>query len=235
MKCNFTLVKPVFLRELNANLRSCVSGLEARSSGPDALLRNPSSVPTWESMNAGCLPPVACMHGQATKTPHHSVALLLRPQLCKKKSVFLTAARPSHKQAAHTVKASTAQQEPATAKAAVERGLEAFRTGNSKEALALFQKGMSMDPSQDEARAALYNSACCLVKDKQWQAAADAVAEACNKYGLKYAIAVKVAVCSSANSMYTSAVIPGPSAVVLRLQKRPFAAGPRLEAAQRPP
>lgn len=50
-----------------------------------------------------------------------------------------------------------------------------------------------MNPSQDEARAVLYNSACCLVKEKQWQAAADAVAEACNKYGLKYAIALKVA------------------------------------------
>lgn len=51
---------------------------------------------------------------------------------------------------------------------------------------------MSMNPSQDEARAALFNSACCLVKEKQWQAAADAVAEACNNYGLKYSIAVKV-------------------------------------------
>ena len=51
-----------------------------------------------------------------------------------------------------------------------------------------------MNPSEDEARAALYNSACCLVKDKQWQAAADAVAEACNNYGLKYSVAVEVAV-----------------------------------------
>ena len=143
----------------------------------------------------GCLPPVACTHGQPTKTPHHNAALLLRPHLHRSKSAFSTAARPSRKQAAHTVRASTAQQGPATAKAAVERGLEAFRTGDSKEALALFRKGMSMNPSQDEARAALYNSACCLVKEKQWQAAADAVAEACNKYGLKYAIAVKVAVC----------------------------------------
>lgn len=49
-----------------------------------------------------------------------------------------------------------------------------------------------MNPTQDEARAALYNSACCLVKEKKWQAAADSVAEACNNYGLKYAVALKV-------------------------------------------
>ncbi|KAL0026762.1 hypothetical protein WJX79_010993 [Trebouxia sp. C0005] len=48
-----------------------------------------------------------------------------------------------------------------------------------------------MNPSKDEARAALYNMACCLVKDKQWQAAADAVSDACNNYGLKYAVALK--------------------------------------------
>lgn len=167
-------------------------------------------------MNLGCLPSVAGMlQGQPTKNPHHNAALLLRPQLHRNTAAFLTAARPSRKQAAHTVKASTAQQGPATAKAAVERGLEAFQTGDSKEALALFRKGMSMNPSQDEARAALYNSACCLVKEKQWQAAADAVAEACNKYGLKYAIAVKVAICPSANPVYTSAaVILRPSAVL---------------------
>lgn len=146
-------------------------------------------------MSVGCLPPAACMHGQPTKHPHHNTALLLRPQLRRNKAAFSTAARPSRKKAAHNVKASTAQQGPATAKVAVERGLEAFKTGDSKEALALFRKSMSMNPSQDEARAALYNSACCLAKEKQWQAAADAVAEACNNYGLKYAIAVKVAVC----------------------------------------
>lgn len=184
-----TACLPCFVRELNAKLRSCVSRLSHQTLFIDFHL-----VYTWESMN-GCLPPVACTHGQPTKTPHHNAALLLRPHLHRSKSAFSTAARPSRKQAAHTVRASTAQQGPATAKAAVERGLEAFRTGDSKEALALFRKGMSMNPSQDEARAALYNSACCLVKEKQWQAAADAVAEACNKYGLKYAIAVKVAVC----------------------------------------
>lgn len=145
-------------------------------------------------MNVGCLLPAACLHGQPTKTLKHNAALLLRPQSRRNKVAFSTARKQCRKQAAHAVKATTAQQGPSTAKAAVERGLEAFSTGDNKEALALFQKGMTMNPSQDEARAALYNSACCLVKEKQWQAAADAVAEACNKYGLKYAIAIKVAV-----------------------------------------
>ena len=146
-------------------------------------------------MNAGCLLPGACMHGHPTSNTRNNAALLLRPQLRQHKATFSTAVKKSRKQSVHTVRASTAQQGPATAKAAVERGLEAFATGDTKQALDLFRKGMSMNPSQDEARAALYNSACCLVKEKQWQAAADAVAEACNKYGLKYSIAVKVAVC----------------------------------------
>ena len=143
------------------------------------------------------------MHGQPTKNLQHHAALLLRSQSRRNKLAFSTARKHCRKQAAHAVKATTAQQGPSTAKAAVERGLEAFSTGDNKEALALFQKGMTMNPSQDEARAALYNSACCLVKEKQWQAAADAVAEACNKYGLKYAIAIKVAVVF-ANSMHLS-------------------------------
>ncbi|KAL3152224.1 hypothetical protein ABBQ32_001308 [Trebouxia sp. C0010 RCD-2024] len=142
-------------------------------------------------MNVGGLLQMACMHGHPTRNTHHNAALLLRPQLRQHKAAFSSAATKSRTKAAHTVRASTAQRGPSTAKAAVEQGLEAFATGDTKEALTLFRKGMSMNPSQDEARAALYNSACCLVLEKQWQAAADAVAEACNKYGLKYAIALK--------------------------------------------
>ena len=51
---------------------------------------------------------------------------------------------------------------------------------------------MNMNPSREEARAALYNSACCLTKEKQWQAATDAVTDAINNYGLKYAVAQQV-------------------------------------------
>ena len=70
--------------------------------------------------------------------------------------------------------------------------MEAFANGNTSEALALFRRSMSMNPSEEEARAALYNSACCLTKEKQWQAATDAVTEAINNYGLKYAVAQEV-------------------------------------------
>ena len=82
---------------------------------------------------------------------------------------------------------------------AVEQGLEAFANGDTTEALRLFRKGLSMNPSKDEARAALYNMACCLVKEKKWQAAADAVSDACNNYGLKHAVALKVTECPSAS------------------------------------
>lgn len=78
-----------------------------------------------------------------------------------------------------------------SARIAVEQGLEAFSKGNSSEALSLFQKSLKLDPNDDEARAALYNSACCLAKEKKWQAAANAIAKACNEYGLKYTVALK--------------------------------------------
>ena len=45
---------------------------------------------------------------------------------------------------------------------------------------------------QDEARAALYNSACARARLRQWQEAADDVVRACNEYGLKFEVAAKV-------------------------------------------
>jgi len=50
---------------------------------------------------------------------------------------------------------------------------------------------MKLDPSDDEARAALYNSACCYTKLKQWQLAVDATVSAVNDYDLKLSVAVK--------------------------------------------
>lgn len=60
------------------------------------------------------------------------------------------------------------------------------------EALRLFQAALEMQPSDDEARAALYNSACCYAKQKRWQPAVDAVVSAVNDYDLKLSVAVKV-------------------------------------------
>ena len=131
-------------------------------------------------------------HASAGRTVDQCLAALLRPQHRQRLRPFVSVSSSPRKRQLHVVKASTAQQAPASAKVAVEQGLKAFANGDTSAALSLFQKSMSMNPSQDEARAAMYNSACCLVKEKQWQAAADAVAEACNKHGLKYSIALKV-------------------------------------------
>lgn len=57
---------------------------------------------------------------------------------------------------------------------------------------------MQAEPSDDEARAALYNSACAHAKLKQWQPATDAVRKAVNDYQLRLTVAVKVCECTSA-------------------------------------
>ena len=77
-----------------------------------------------------------------------------------------------------------------------EAGVQVFaeRKGEADvaEALRLFQGALQMQPSADEARAALYNSACCYTKQKQWQAAVDAVVSAVNDYDLKFSVANQV-------------------------------------------
>lgn len=94
-----------------------------------------------------------------------------------------------------TSKATTASQStdaPKTAREAVERGQEAFDRGEYAEALQLFNAVMDMRPNEDEARAALYNSACAHARLKNWQEAADGVVRAVNDYSLKLEVAVKV-------------------------------------------
>lgn len=130
---------------------------------------------------------------QASVTSNTQISLHpLHRQLHKSPKAFSSPARKCCTRRATVVRASTAQQAPASAKAAVEQGLEAFQKGDTAAALNLFRQALSMNATKDEARAALYNSACCLVKEKKWKAAADAVSEACNNYGLKYAVALKV-------------------------------------------
>ena len=51
---------------------------------------------------------------------------------------------------------------------------------------------MDLNPTDDEAMAALYNLGCALSKDKQWKAAADAIVLAINDYRLRLAVALKV-------------------------------------------
>ncbi|GFH31494.1 acetylglucosaminyltransferase, partial [Haematococcus lacustris] len=50
---------------------------------------------------------------------------------------------------------------------------------------------MEMKPTDDEARAALYNMGCVLVKQKQWAPAAACVVKAINDYGLKLSVALQ--------------------------------------------
>jgi tetratricopeptide (TPR) repeat protein len=166
----------------------------------------------------GSVPFVTYMHRatQASVTPKPPVSspLLLR-QLHKCSKAFGRQSRRCCNRTASQARASTAQQAPASAKVAVEQGLEAFANGDTTKALSLFRKGLSMNPSQDEARAALYNSACCFVKEKKWQAAADAVSDACNNYGLKYVVALKVNECPSASSCVHKTL-------VLKVHKQPY-------------
>ena len=50
---------------------------------------------------------------------------------------------------------------------------------------------VQLNPSQDEARAALYNKGCCHAQMEQWAEAAEAVQQACNNYGLRLAVAIE--------------------------------------------
>lgn len=79
-----------------------------------------------------------------------------------------------------------------TAKGAVETGLKQFDEKKFEQALSSFQLALDLAPRPEEAQAALYNSACCQVKLKQWQAAADSVAEAVNSYNMRLKVALEV-------------------------------------------
>jgi len=74
----------------------------------------------------------------------------------------------------------------------VETGLQQFKKKQYEEALKNFQKALESQPKPEEAQAALYNSACCQVKLKQWQEATDSVSEAVNKYQLPLKTAMEV-------------------------------------------
>ncbi len=77
-----------------------------------------------------------------------------------------------------------------TATQAVEEGLKLFSTGNVDDALHLFQEAQRLQPNEDEMRAALYNAACCLTKQKRWGEATEAVIRAVNEYDLKLVVAL---------------------------------------------
>ncbi len=74
----------------------------------------------------------------------------------------------------------------------MELGQQSFDRKDYSEALRLFKAAMALQPSEDEARAALYNGACAHARLRQWQAAADDVVRAVNEYSLKLEVAAKV-------------------------------------------
>jgi len=85
----------------------------------------------------------------------------------------------------------TAKSPPPTATACVETGLKQFEQGDAQGALKLFQRALELNPNDDEARAALYNSACAFSKLKRWDEAANAVISAVNDRNLKLAVALQ--------------------------------------------
>ncbi len=95
---------------------------------------------------------------------------------------------------ARATKTSQEQQfAPKTAREAIET---ATRLQNEQkqfdEAVRLYVLAMEMQPSEDEARAALYNMGCALAKQKQWARATECIVQAVNKYSLKLSVALKV-------------------------------------------
>ena len=79
-----------------------------------------------------------------------------------------------------------------TAKEAVERGLDLFKTHkDATAALDEFLLAQRLSPSNDEMLAAIYNAACAYVELGRWQEAADSLEKAINQYDLKVSVALR--------------------------------------------
>lgn len=76
----------------------------------------------------------------------------------------------------------------------MEEGLKLYGDKKYSEALKRFLAAIKAEPRPEEAQAAYYNAACCHVKLKEWQDAADAVSTAVNEYSLSYKVAMEVCV-----------------------------------------
>lgn len=104
-----------------------------------------------------------------------------------------------HKRILRVRAAKQATKGAATAKDAVEEGLEEFhQKRDAAAALSLFQRALQLSPTEEEARAAAYNSACAYAKLKDWKQAADAVILAVNTYGERLSTALNVSICKFA-------------------------------------
>lgn len=91
------------------------------------------------------------------------------------------------------LKESSGDARPSSAKEAIESGLLSFNQKKSyAEAVQLFSTALELNPSEDEAMAALYNLGCAYTKQKQWKPAAEAIVRAINDHKLKLSVALKV-------------------------------------------
>lgn len=81
---------------------------------------------------------------------------------------------------------------PSSAKDAIETGTKALKESkDAEEAIRLFQLSLAMQPSEDEARAALYNMGCALAKQRRWAEATSRIVSAINDHGLKLVVALR--------------------------------------------
>lgn len=146
--------------------------------------------------------PATCVTSTSYSTASlHAVSGAVRESLPQRvllhkrnyRSVGIRVARNVVRASRSRSSAETAQQDAAatTAKDAVEQGLEAFQGGETLRALRLFHSAMQLRPTDDEARAALYNAACAHTKLREWQPAVDCVMQAVNEYDLKLQIALE--------------------------------------------
>jgi TolA-binding protein len=82
---------------------------------------------------------------------------------------------------------------PSTAKAAVEAGLQEFQQSKDYiEAVRLFKAAMDLQPSSEEAAAALFNLGCAYAKLRNFKGASEAIGTAINEHNLKLTVALQV-------------------------------------------
>lgn len=77
---------------------------------------------------------------------------------------------------------------PSSPADAINSGLALFSKGRVKDALALFDAALEMNPSEEEAQAALYNKACCHVRSEEGKEASKALRRALKQYNLKFSV-----------------------------------------------
>ncbi|XP_059295122.1 protein LOW PSII ACCUMULATION 1, chloroplastic [Lycium ferocissimum] len=75
---------------------------------------------------------------------------------------------------------------PPTAESCVNFGLDLFSKGRVKDALALFDTALTLNPNPVEAQAAFYNKACCHAYRGEGKKAAECLRTALKEYNLKF-------------------------------------------------